>query len=323
MDARLWCVPRQALARARGHDRGVTETVPVGTELPTRLRERVVDLEAAGGGVGMSATDLATGRHLGHREDELFPLASVIKLPVLVTLYEEVLAGRADLRERVTYRAMAKVPGSGVLKDLDDGATFTLRDLAVLMMTVSDNTAAEMLTQRLGKPRVESAMHAYGLPTIHMPLGVRALLYELVDMDWSQPGGYDEARERLRVSAGSGGRAVIPEQSDRSSPADMCRLMELLERREILDPGACEDVLEILRRNHSDSRIPALLPKGTVVAHKTGTIRGVRNDVGLVETPSGPYAVAILSRGVPSDIRTDVRIAEISLAIWEAFTTGS
>ena len=283
------------------------------------LAEKIAAFEMEGALIGLSATDLRTGRHLAHREDELFPLASVIKLPVLVTLYEEVLAGRADLRERITYRSADKVPGSGVLQDLDDGATLTLRDLAVLMMTVSDNTAAEMLTVRLGKPRIVAAMRRYGLKSIHMPLGVRALLYELVDLDWSKPGGYEEARALLRQSAGSGGRAVKPDETDRGSPRDLCRLMEMIGQREILDEASCDDILDILRRNKSDSRIPALLPKGTVVAHKTGTIRGVRNDVGIVHAPSGPYAVAILSRGLPSDIRGDVRIAEISLKVYEAF----
>lgn len=286
------------------------------------MRDRIAALEEAGGVVGIAATDLASGRHLGHREDELFPLASVIKLPVLVALYEEVLAGRAELGERVTYRSASKVPGSGVLKDLDDGATFTVRDLAVLMMTVSDNTAAELLTERLGKPRIEAAMARYELPTIRMPFGVRALLYEIAGLDWSLPGQYEEAEARLRAGAGSGGRAVVPELSDRGSPRDLCRLLELIELRRILKPAACEDILDILQRNKSDSRIPALLPKGTVVAHKTGTIRGVRNDVGIVRAPSGPYAVAILSRGVPSDIRTDIHIAEISLAIYEALTAA-
>jgi beta-lactamase class A len=152
-----------------------------------------------------------------------------------------------------------------------------------------------------------------------MPFGVRAGLYELVDLDPALPGQYEEAQRRLRVSAGSGGRAVVPELADRGSPRDMCRLMELIGTRAILDAASCGAVLDILKRNKADSRIPALLPKGTVVAHKTGTIRGVRNDLGIVEAPSGPYAVAILSRGVPSDIRTDVRIAEISLAVYQTF----
>lgn len=286
------------------------------------LSEKIASLEQTGGIVGISATQLATGRHLDHRADELFPLASVVKLPVLVTLFEDVVSGRADLAERITYRADSRVPGSGILQDLDDGLTLTLRDLAVLMMSVSDNTAAEMLTVRLSKARVERTMHALGLASFHMPLGVRALLYELVDYDWSRPGGYEEVGELLRASAGSGGRAVKPDESDRASPKDLSRLVAMVRTGAILDAAACASVLDILRRNKSDSRIPALLPKGTVVAHKTGTIRGVRNDVGVVEAPNGPYAVAILTRGVPSDIRTDVAIAEISLAIYEDLSTA-
>lgn len=296
----------------------MTETIVL-TDPTAALGQALLEGEADGAVVGVAATHLVTGRHIGHREGELFGLASVIKLPVLVTLYEEVLEGRADLRERVTYRSDAKVPGSGVLQDLDDGLTLTLRDLAVLMITVSDNTAAEMLTVRLTKPRVEAAMARFGLTSIAMPLGVRALLYELVDLDHTLPGQYDEARTLLRQSAGSGGRAVVPDQTDRGSPHELCRLMEMIGKHEILDVASCDDILDILRRNKSDSRIPALLPKGTVVAHKTGTIRGVRNDVGIVTGPSGPYAVAILSRGLPSDIRGDVRIAEISLKVFEAF----
>src|SRR5262245_42126057 len=201
------------------HDGSVTEATAI-ADPTAALGQALLEGESDGAVVGVSATHLTTGHHIAHREGELFGLASVIKLPVLITLYEEVFEGRADLRERVTYRSSQKVPGSGVLQDLDDGLTLTLRDLAVLMIIVSDNTAAEMLTVRLGKPRVEAAMARYGLGSIRMPLGVRALLYELVDLDHTKPGQYDEARALLRQSAGSGGRAVVPEETDRGSPRD-------------------------------------------------------------------------------------------------------
>ena len=80
-------------------------------------------------------------------------------------------------------------------------------------------------------------------------------------------------------------------------------------------------VLDILKRTKTDTRIPALLPKGTIVAHKTGTIRGVRCDAGVVYAPRGPYAVAILSKGVGNDLRVDVALAEISAAIYETMTS--
>ncbi|MDP9264710.1 MAG: class A beta-lactamase-related serine hydrolase [Chloroflexota bacterium] len=267
-------------------------------DAPAPLFELIAAGERASGGViGVAATVLATGRHIGFREDELFPAASVIKLPILVALYEEVVRGTVDLTERVTYRAAGRVAGSGVLQDLDDGLALTVRDLATLMITVSDNTATDLLLERVGKDAVEATMRRQDLHSVRIPFSIRELLMELVDMDHRGPGGYEELRRRLRVSAGSGGRSVIAEESDRATPRDLCRLLELLESRAILDGPSCGAILDTLQRTKADTRIPALLPKGTIVAHKTGTIRGVRNDVGVVYGPSGVYALAILSRG--------------------------
>jgi beta-lactamase class A len=280
--------------------------------------ERLAD--ATGGIVGVAATQLGTGRHIGYREDELFPTASVIKLPLLVTLYEGAIAGRIDLSERVTYRDDTKVAGSGVLQYLDDGLDPTVRDLAVLMMSVSDNTATDLLFDRVGKARIEATMDGLGLSSIRAPFDIRQMLMELVDMDHSQPGGYDELRTLLRLSAGSGGRSMIPEQADRTTPADMCRLLELIESRAILDPDSCTAIIELLKRIQSATRIPGLLPKGTVVAHKTGSYRRLRNDVGIVYAPNGPYAVALFARELARDnIDDDGALARISLAIYEEF----
>ncbi|HEX6061336.1 MAG TPA: serine hydrolase [Candidatus Limnocylindria bacterium] len=280
--------------------------------------ERLAD--ATGGIVGVAATQLATGRHIGYREEELFPTASVIKLPLLVTLYEDAIAGRIDLSGRVTYREETKVAGSGVLQFLDDGLNPTLRDLSVLMMSVSDNTATDLLFDRVGKTRIESTMRRLGLESIRAPFDIREMLMELVDMDHTQPGGYDELRRLLRLSAGSGGRSMIPEQADRTTPADMCRLLELIESRAILDPDSCTAIVELLKRIQSATRIPGLLPKGTVVAHKTGSYRRLRNDVGIVYAPNGPYAVALFARELARDnIDDDGALARISLAIYEEF----
>jgi beta-lactamase class A len=287
----------------------------------TAIRSEIERLaDATGGIVGVAATQLATGRHIGYREGELFPTASVVKLPLLVTLYEDALAGRIDLSERVTYRDGTKVAGSGVLQFLDDGLNPTLRDLAVLMMSVSDNTATDLLFERVGKARIEGTMDRLGLSSIRVPFDIREMLMELVDMDHTQPGGYEELRTRLRLSAGSGGRSMIPEQADRTTPADMCRLLELIESRSILDPESCTAIIELLKRIQSATRIPGLLPKGTVVAHKTGSYRRLRNDVGIVYAPNGPYTVALFARELPRDnIDDDGALARISLAIYEEF----
>jgi len=276
---------------------------------------------ATGGIIGVSATQLGSGRHLAYREDELFPTASVIKLPLLVTLYEDSQAGKIDLAERIVYREDTRVAGSGVLQYLDPGLAPTLRDLAVLMMTVSDNTATDLLLDRVTKARVEETMARYGLASIRIPFDIREMLMELVDLDHQQPGGYDELRRLLRLSVGSGGRSMIPAEADRATPADLCRLLELIGTNAILGEAGCTAVVELMKRIQSGTRIPGLLPKGTVVAHKTGSYRRLRNDVGIVYAPNGPYAIAICARELPRDDLDDDRaIARISLAVWEAFT---
>lgn len=292
---------------------------PVAAAVTVAFQSRVEELAAqAGGIVGFAATKLSTGKHIGYREDELFPTASVIKVPILVALYGESLAGRADLGERVTYREASKVAGSGVLQDLDDGLACTLRDLAVLMITVSDNTATDLLLERLGKDRVEAAMARYGLDSIRVPFSTREMLAELVDLP--PTADYEETRRRLRLSLGSGGRALAPETTDRCSPKDMCRLFELLESRAILDDASCAAILDINQRQKFGQLIPARLPKGTLTAHKTGSFRGVRNDAGIVYAPNGPYAVAIFSRALPDEVMGVRALAEISLAIYEEVT---
>jgi beta-lactamase class A len=113
---------------------------------------------------------------------------------------------------------------------------------------------------------------------------------------------------------------MIPDQADRTTPADMCRLLGLLESRAILDDRSCTEIIELMKRIQSATRIPGLLPKGTVVAHKTGSYRRLRNDVGIVYAPNGPYAVALFARELVQDnVDDDGSLARISLAIYKEF----
>lgn len=285
------------------------------------LSNRIERLAADAGGVfGVSATHLGTGEHFAYNEDALFPLASVVKLPLLVALYAEARAGRLDLTERVAYRPADAVAGSGVLQHLDEGLAPTLRDLAVLMIIASDNTAADLLLGRVAKDNVERVMGELGLVSIRVPMGIHEMFCDLVDMTpeegRAQPA---ELRARLRVSAGSGGRSIVPEEGDRGTPRDLCRLFELIESRAILDAAACADILDICKRQQASSRIPARLPVGTAAAHKTGSIRGVRNDAGVVYAPGGPYAIALLSRALRDGELGTRALADMSLAVYEHF----
>lgn len=194
----------------------------------------------------------------------------------------------------------------------------TLRDLAVLMITVSDNEATDMLLERIGRDRVDWLMRSLGLNSIRCPLSTREMLFALAGMDPSQPDGYEENRRRL-IESSDGGRPVVTEQTDRATPRDICRLFELLERRAILDPASCDAILDICKRQKYATILPARLPLGIVVAHKTGSLRGIRNDAGIVYAKSGPYAIALFSRDLPDSGLAIRALADLSLAVYEHF----
>src|SRR5258708_35382932 len=111
---------------------------------------------------------------------------------------------------------------------------------------------------------------------------------------------------------------MIPDQAGRSSPADMGRLLELIELRAILDADAGTAIIGLMKRIQSATRIPGLLPKGTVVAHKTGSYRRLRNDVGIVYAPNGPYAVALFAPQLARDhIDDGAALPRVSLAVYQ------
>jgi beta-lactamase class A len=312
-----------SVALERGQSHAIGHTIIRVSDLSRPVLDsasRIQDL-ASGLAIGISATRLSDGKHIGIREDQLFATASCIKVPILVAVYERFLAGRLNIDERIVVGRESRVAGSGVLQFLDVGLQPTLRDLTVLMVVLSDNTATDLLLERVSKRQVESLMHAYGLSAIRIPFTRREELMGLVDMNPSQPGGYDELRARL-ARIGTDVTCVTSSNVGTSTPRHMCRLLELLASQAILDSSSCRTIFDLMAMVPVATRIPALLPRGTIVAHKPGSLRGVRNDVGVVLAPSGPYAVAIFARDDAASVVADRHLATISLAIWEEFTNA-
>ncbi len=110
----------------------------------------------------------------------MFPTASVFKVPVIVELYGQVEAGRLSLDDRLILKDSIKVPGSGILKELSEGLEVTVRDLSRLMMILSDNTATDMLVERVGKENVNARMRRLGLKNTVVVGDCRDLLFDLV-----------------------------------------------------------------------------------------------------------------------------------------------
>ena len=279
--------------------------------------------------IGLLAVDPVTGREIAVNPDDSFPTASTLKVPVLYTFLQACDAGDLDPAERVTLRHADRVPGSGVLQDMDEGLQPTWRDVAELMITVSDNYATDLLFARLGKARIAAACAALGLTKTTLPLTIREIFCTVTGRDPADPDlTYERLREALRLAAfDPENRAYAGDpRNDVSSPRDMVRCLQAIEAGEGLTAESRQDAIDILLHQKYSTILPFHLPDDVQIAHKTGSLKGIRNDVGIVYAPAGPYFIALMSKRSPDTAATVQRLARLSNAVWDVFTgdaTGS
>lgn len=228
------------------------------------------------GRYGVFAKNLATNKTFSYHPDEAFPSASVIKVPILIELYRQVEENHLCLDHLVVMRQEDQVGGSGVLKDLTPGTAYSLRDLATLMITVSDNTATNLLIDYLGIDMVNATMRHLG-----------AAKTELV-------------RKLQRVPAETQSRA------NHTCAYDMALLMEKLATGTAISLAVSEKMVALLsvcQGPVSIAKAPADPPfvgkQDVSIAHKTGSLSTACHDVGIVYSPQINYITAILSEGAP------------------------
>jgi beta-lactamase class A len=270
--------------------------------------------EEFGGHLGFMARNLATGDSLAYNAHERFPTASVIKLPIMAAFFHEVEEGRVDPAMPVVLAAADKKPGSGLLQMFDDGAQITLLDAVKLMIVVSDNTATNLVLDRLGETHdermaaVNDYLQAEGLSDTR-------LLNRLYTWETKK-----STPESFRYGIGV------------STPADMVALLEGLHRRTICDSSSAEAMMRILEGQFYNDMIPRFLPAETCarfsVAHKTGGIQETKVDVGLVLSDRLSLAMAIFvdkhaDHADAVDNRALLLGAHVARAIWNYFTGDS
>lgn len=226
------------------------------------------------GTLGLCAQRVDAAGQIDWHADKEFATASVIKLPILVTCLNQVQESLHSLDDQVVLRAEDKVIGSGILKELRPGLELTLEDLLVLMIAISDNTATNMVLDRVTPPQVNAYMASLG---------------------------HSQTFSAGKLFSDTGGRRST------TTPRDMVNLLLQLAHERILTPFLCQKAIEILSCQQFTNIITRELPydpfnkeEGTAVevkvASKSGAIRGVRNDVGLVTTPKVTYAIALMSQ---------------------------
>ncbi len=262
------------------------------------------------GVLGVWSHSLVSGETIEWNAEDVFPSASTIKLPILYEVYRQAADKRFRLTDTRTVAATDVVPGSGVLKDLTPGITLSIRDLATLMIVVSDNTAANLLIDLVGIDAVNQAMKT---------LGFHATVL---------------GHKFFRAPAGA-----VPNSS---TPADLGRLLVQIGRHRVLTPAACEEMLRILRQQHYtdhitrkivdyDGFLEAGVEPVVTVASKSGAIRGTRNDVALIERRDGRYVIAMMTRDCADrrfyvDNEAAVLLANVSALVdeyWQGEAKGA
>lgn len=221
------------------------------------LRRTLDSLAQAHHGItGYSIHNVDTDEQLAHRGDETFPTASLIKVPVLVTVFDLAARGQLSLDDRLIVLPIDKVPGSGILRFLHDGLTITVRDAAWLMTTISDNTATNLILDRIIIRRVWEKMEALGLP--HTKVHSKSFLrISSVAMDSSVKYG-------LGVTTAN----------------EMTRLFVMLAQGKAVNPAADSTMLYFLE-NNDDTQMLQRFISGVRAPHKTGATDEVRTECSL------------------------------------------
>ncbi|MBV9647145.1 MAG: serine hydrolase [Candidatus Eremiobacteraeota bacterium] len=243
----------------------------------------------APGNVAVEIKDLATGYAMAINAGANMPAASTIKIPVMVEVFRQMALGKFDLNRALHVEPYDRDWGSGDLVDARTGTARTVTQLLWLMITESDNTATNMLIRLVGRSHINATMRSLGL-----------------DNTWLG----DDIRSEGNI------------RSLRSSPSDMVHLLDDLAHVRLVDEWSSREMLAILAGQHHNGLIPAPLPKGLSIAHKTGTLHDTLNDVGIVYLTNEPYIIAVMTthlRSLELGRRFIRRVSKLAFASFERF----
>jgi beta-lactamase class A len=244
----------------------------------------------------LHAVDLETGAEIGLRADDPVVSASVFKLPVLVELFRQADAGEIDPSQPVTIPVGERVASPYGLAQMVDPVTMSIRDLATLMISISDNVATDYVCAEVGLPRVAALLHRLGLRSTTADLDC-AGLFATMGEDSGRP-GINEFDDPLDHETAAKLRALDPLRTNHTTARDTTTLLRLIWEDRAAPAAACREIRRILGLQIWPHRLAAGFPEaGVKVSGKTGTLPYVRNEVGVVEYPSGArYAVAVFTR---------------------------
>jgi beta-lactamase class A len=240
--------------------------------------------------IGVAIVDLTDQRSFYLNADAIYPTASTIKIAVLAELYRQNERGSgAKLADLYTVNAKDGVGTEGILQSMSAGVSrITNHDLALLMVSLSDNSATNVLIDRVGMDNVNNWLAQLGLERTRL------------------------RRHMLDVKAAEEGR------ENTSTPRELITMLQALHAGRVFNKKTTEDFFKMLSTQKS-SYIPRLLPADLVIANKPGSLDAVRNDAGIVFVPGRPFAIAVMTTFSNDDIAAEQCIARIAKVAWSYF----
>jgi beta-lactamase class A len=280
-------IPRTSGAQQASPERAPQEKEQIlWQKLETTIGEVDYNLD---GVLAVAILDLSTGQEYLLHADEVLPTASSIKIAILAELYHQAQQGKLKLTELYTLQSGDIVGGSGIAGVLTPGVTrLTLRDAAALMISVSDNSATNVIIDRIGMENVNALLDSLSLTHTRL------------------------RRKMMDLKAAAEGRENI------ATPREMTTLLEDLYRGKVLNKQLTEDYFNLLSV-HKESYIPRELPEDLRVANKPGELEGVRNDSGIVFTGKRPYVISVMTTYLRRERDGGEAIIKISNAAYQMF----
>ncbi len=221
------------------------------------------------------------------------PSASIVKIPIMAACFYAAKEDKIKLGEKITLKQADKTGGSGILKNKRSGTTLTVTQLIDLMITISDNTASNMLIKLLGFDYLNACFKKFGLTDTNL--------------------------SRVMMDMRSRSKGI----ENYTTAKDMVRLLEKIYKGKLINKEISKECLDVLKEQRSRTRIPRRLPKDTIVAHKTGLEKGVCHDVGIVFTDNGDFIICVLISHKNKSARSAKKlIADIAHLSYDYYMSG-
>lgn len=253
-----------------------------------KIEELVREIEGTGAVV---IKDLSSGHKFDFREDEVFPIASLIKLTILWELFVRIEKGEISLSDFHVLSESDKVGGFGVLKELHEGLTLTIEDIAKLMIILSDNVATNILIDKLGMEAINETSQFLGLK--------------------------DTKLQRKMMDADAKARGL----DNYSTAVDVARILELYATSDLLSKESRNKMIDILKRQQCNNKFPRFLPEDYQLAHKTGDLPGTEHDAAIFEFSDRKVITVVLTKDL-KDNEDGVKLCnDIGKLIYDAYAS--